>query len=246
VANFVTHRVWAQGPDGQIQKLIENHFVEYKSYRGTTEKHLDFETIIPPPFIIKQTQSGSCSDRGAYLLAVLSGEVDYQQRYDKMIGRQESESVETAIRRFFRENPEYEKFGGLQRQCLEETGLKDWYAWNNQYWETKWNACEGKIGHVLTHDGTSRMEFTLDTAWSVPRLIWAKLAEMFPEIVFEIAFLDEGWNFAGSAFFNGRDEEDGFEYYTPDPQCRHWRNFFQKVYGREYIRFDEADASCGE
>ena len=90
------------------------------------------------------------------------------------------------------------------------------------------------------------MEFTFDTAWSVPEPVWAELADLFPEIVFEIVFFDEGWNFAGGGFFNSRDEEDGFEYHTPNSQHRRWRDFFQKVYAREHIPFDEADASGGK
>ena len=210
------------------------------------KRHLDFKTIITPPEIVNQTQSGSCSNRGAYLLRVLSGKIDYPERYDKMIGRQEGESVEMAIRRFLRENPEYEKFGSLQLQCLEETGFIDWYEWNNQHWGTKWNACEGDIEHVLTHEGASLMEFTFDTAWSVPEPVWAQLAEMFPEIVFRIVFFDEGWIFAGGGYFNSREEPDGFEYSDPSAKDPRWRNFYYTVYQKPYeLIQDEGQSASG-
>jgi hypothetical protein len=240
------HRVFAQGPKDQIQKLSENHFTEYENYQGTIEKHLNFETIIPSPDIVRQTQSGSSANLGAYLLDVLSGEADYQEKYDSKIGRQGNESAEAAIERFFKENPECQDFGRLQRQCLKGTGVVDWYDWNILHWGTKWNACEGKIESVFTHEGISVMEFTFETAWSVPEPVWVKLAEMFPDVVFRFVFFDEGWNFAGDGCFNSQDEPDGFEYYTPDDKEPRWRYFYFSVYHEPCeVAWDGQESSPG-
>jgi hypothetical protein len=242
------HRAWAQGPEEQIRKLIENRFTEYKNGRGGTDKHLDFEKIIPSPDIVRQTESGSSANFGAYLLQVLSGELYYEKKYDEGIGRQAEERADDAIRRFLKENPEYEKFGQAKLQCLEKTGFASWYEWNTHHWGTKWNACEGEIEHVLTHEGVSHMEFTLETAWSVPEPVWTKLAGIFPDVVFEIAAFDEGWVFAAQGIFNGPDDQEGFEFFYPYSKRKRWRDFYEKVYGHEYLLDDggEQSASSGE
>jgi hypothetical protein len=249
VPNYVTHRAWAQGSQAQMQRLIQNHFTQDQGSAGSVKKYLDFETIIPSSNVVRQTQSGSCPDFGARLLEILSGKSDYEEGYDAAIGRQEGEEPETAIRRFLKEHPEYEKFGRFQLQCLEETGYKDWYDWNTKHWGTKWNACEGEIVFNITHDGETLMEFTFDTAWSVPEPIWRKLAELFPDVVFEIAFFDESWIFAGRGNFNSPGEQDGFDYYDNlSPQNYLHRSLYHKVYGREYIPYadEELSASGGD
>jgi hypothetical protein len=228
------HRVWAEGTESQIRKLIENYFSEYRTNTGYREKQPDFEKIIPPPEVVKQTESSFAANLGALLLEVLSGTAAYCARHDKTIGRQAGEDASTAIRRFFKENPGVEELGRFQLQCLEETGFTDWYGWNIKHWGTKWDAYGGGIESLVTYDGVSFLEFTLETAGSVPEPVFIKLSGLFPDIVFKISFFAECWVFAGDAVFNEGSEACGFEYFNPDRKADSSRRFYEKVYGREY------------
>jgi hypothetical protein len=229
-----------------LRTFCESCFREEKKSDGVVGKCLDFEKIIPSPEIVKQTISGSCSNMGADLLRVLAGEEAYDERYDRKIGRQEGEEVNESIKRFFKENPKFEKYGRLQLQCLEETGFIDWYAWNTHHWGTKWNACEGEISYFTAHDGTAIMEFTFDTAWSVPKPIWDKLPGLFPDIVFKMFFFEEGWSFAGEGTFNKPDSSNGFVYYSPNPKGKAWRDLYEIVYGKPYQAWDGDDPETQE
>jgi hypothetical protein len=240
VPNHVTHRVWAKGPEGRIQKLIDDCFSEYTTDEGFMAKQPDFEKIIPSPEIIRQIESGSKADLGVRLLRVLASGNECSGVDDLAIGRQEAEETAVAIKRFFKEKPDVEKYGRLQIQCLAETGFVNWRGWSNCHWGTKWNAFDGKIEHLAASEGFSELEFTLVTAWSVPEPVFVKLAGFFPDVVFTMAFFDEGLVFAGEGCFNDPDKKDGFGYITPDFECDRSKRLYESVYGHEYRdRVDE-------
>jgi hypothetical protein len=239
VPNYITHRVWAKGPESQVQKLIDGCFSEYRTDDGIRAKQPDFERIISSPEIVRQTESGSRANLGARLLRVLAGVSECSEEDGQAIGRQEAEEATVAIKRFFKEKPDVEKFGRLQLQCLEETGFSDWYGWNIEHWGTKWNALDGKIENLTAFKDFSELEFTLATAWSVPEPVWEKLAQVFPNVVFTMAFFDEGLVFAGEGCFNDPDGKDGFDYITPDFDCEHSRRLYEIVYGHEYHDWED-------
>ena len=67
------------------------------------------------------------------------------------------------------------------------------YAWCNQNWDTKWNACDVSIN--LYEEGVSRVYF--NTAWSPPVNVIKKLAEQFPAVLFELYYEEPGCCFKG-------------------------------------------------
>jgi hypothetical protein len=233
VTNYITHRVWAKGPEGRIQKLIDDCFSKYIAYTGFTEKQPDFEKIIPRPEAVKQTRLGFRADLGARLLRVLARESEYDEEDDRAIGRQEAEEVDVAIKHFFKKNPEIEKYGRAQLRCLAETGFADWSGWNLRHWGTKWNAFDGKIEYRTAFKGFSEMEFKLKTAVSVPEPVFTKLARLFPDVVFKIAFFGEHWMLAGEGSFNNPGEEDGFNHFAPDLERERGQSLYKAVYGHE-------------
>jgi hypothetical protein len=164
------------------------------------------------------------------------------------IKRQQEEEATQAIKRFFKENPEFEQLGRLQIQCLKETGFIDWYDWNLHHWGTKWNASEGEIFFSTTHDGISLMEFKFDTAWCVSEQIWDKLVGLFPNVAFKTVFFEEAWAFAGDGTFNVEGERSGLVDYQPNPKEKKWRDFYEIVYQRPYRAWydEEPDAQEGE
>jgi hypothetical protein len=237
MAEYITQRVRAVGPRKLIQKLIDDHFVERASHGSLTEKHFDFETVIPQPAIVRQAEPCSRADLGAFLLRVLASGGAWDEDYAWPIGRGEPEETNAAIRHFLEEKPDFEKFGRLQLQCLAETGFIDWQGWNSCHWGTKWNASGGKIEHVRAVMGLYEMEFTLQTALSVAEPVWVRLAQLFPRIVFRISIFEAGWVFAGKGTFNRLGDKNGFEYLTPEERSARGQELYRKVFGREYRGF---------
>jgi hypothetical protein len=76
-------------------------------------------------------------------------------------------------------------------EAFEQTGAANWYDWANMNWGTKWNACDFKV--IIEEPG--RYECRFETAWCPPEPVYVKLAEMFPELCFEINGWDDQLNF---------------------------------------------------
>lgn len=66
---------------------------------------------------------------------------------------------------------------------------KDLYYWCIENWGTKWDA----YGVYCEYGGGSELGLFFRTAWSTPKPIFDKLAEMFPELTITIDFADENW-----------------------------------------------------
>ena len=75
-----------------------------------------------------------------------------------------------------------------------------WYRWSIRNWCTKWNSYHFK----MIADEQKRLEFTFDTAWNFPELVFVALAARFPKLMFDCACFDDGWSYAGMGQFNGR------------------------------------------
>jgi hypothetical protein len=81
----------------------------------------------------------------------------------------------------------------------------------------------------------------------VPEPIWEKLAELFPDITFKTVFFEESWMFAGEGVFNEAGKPNGLVYYKPNPKEKKWRDFYESVYDRPYLAWDdeETDEQAG-
>ena len=80
------------------------------------------------------------------------------------------------------------------------------YGWRKKYWETGSNASELNITSI------DPVEFSFETAWSFPKPIFEKLAELYSDLSFYCACYDEGRNFAGKGYFNPKGNEPTFDY----------------------------------
>jgi len=60
----------------------------------------------------------------------------------------------------------------------------NWYDWHCKHWGTKWNACSCDLDR-------KNNAFTFDTAWSLPVPVLSAMSKMFPELVFDIDWIEE-------------------------------------------------------
>ncbi len=194
--NHVSHIVTVTGPAAEIARFKTKCF---RAQRDETDIGFDFETLIPTPAIIKQTESSSNVDTGLALLGqshlkphlfggnsledmlswpwvVVQGLKTVDELRDYLMRNNGAAAIEAAK---------------IAIQAQKETGHISWYEWNIANWGTKWNS----YSFDITRDEPELLEFRFDTAWNTPEPIWEKLAEEFPTLRFEVIGYDEGSNF---------------------------------------------------
>lgn len=70
---------------------------------------------------------------------------------------------------------------------------KDWYNWNITNWGVKWEAGEVSFAENLTST-TPSLDYSFNTAWSIPEAIFTALCEQHPELDFAFESEEEqGW-----------------------------------------------------
>jgi hypothetical protein len=98
-------------------------------------------------------------------------------------------------------SPEYKAWVANCKRLVEAYGADNWYDWHIQNWGTKWNTYDNCI-----HDDNN---VSFQTAWSLPDPIFAKMAEMYPSMTFNIECVEEGGFFAGTILISeGKVKED--------------------------------------
>lgn len=107
-------------------------------------------------------------------------------------------------------------FGSLPRDGYNHGGY-DWCCVN---WGTKWNACDALVD--IDRHGES-MTIEMDTAWSPPIPVIAKMAEMFPKLSVHLNYEEPGMCFAGNASFCKGKCTEAQEYRTePEEDEEEW------------------------
>jgi hypothetical protein len=79
-------------------------------------------------------------------------------------------------------------------QIIPTTGEADWYSWGIKNWGTKWNATDSYV--------SDSGDVCFNTAWSPPIPVIRKLAELFPDLIFELEWTIEGNEGRGIEVFN--------------------------------------------
>lgn len=76
----------------------------------------------------------------------------------------------------------------------------NWYDWSINNWGTKWNSYEYEMLGLKPDS----FKFAFQTAWSMPKPVFDVLAEIYPNLKFEINYADEdiGHN-AGTILIEG-------------------------------------------
>lgn len=84
-----------------------------------------------------------------------------------------------------------------------EPNAEDWYDWRIKNWGTKWN---GDIYDIKINEGELIVNFA--SAWSPPTHWLQKVARIFPDLHFELTYMETGIWFAGLCIAEGEDFED--------------------------------------
>jgi hypothetical protein len=88
---------------------------------------------------------------------------------------------------------------------IAKYGYDNWYDWRFENWGSKWDAQEPYI-----EEDENGLTINFDTAWS-PAIPYIKqVALMFPDLIFDLYFMETGEWFAGRVFAKGEEVEEQY------------------------------------
>jgi hypothetical protein len=199
--NWCSNNIVLTGPVEEIAR-----FTQTCIRRGEEgESYFDFNSLIPMPAILQDTEAASPADDG---LSVL-GRDDLAwmpQSPEERLKHWKVSDMEELKQKI---GPEALEKARQSIEAFEQTGAPNWYAWANMNWGTKWNASDFRV----VREEPGQYECRFETAWSPPEPVYTKLAEMFPTLCFEIFGWDDQLNFDFRA--TGRDGAFNIQYDDP-------------------------------
>jgi Ferredoxin-like domain in Api92-like protein len=208
--NHVTQQLSIHGADAP--KVIERI--------AGTESTFDFNKVIPMPQELNIAESSD----GLMGLAAISGRCDEYLSYQWVIEMGIRTPAEFAAY-LERERPLSIELGRKYLSNQQRFGHATWYEWCTENWGTKWNAYSVSAPELLS----DRATIQFDTAWSPAIPVIVRLSAQFPSVELTLRYFDEGWNFAGEAFFEaGRCADECFAPDEIDPRTRF---VYEEVYG---------------
>ena len=80
-----------------------------------------------------------------------------------------------------------------QERLLDLYGATSWWDWCVTHWGTKW----GPVDSTCYGKDDSSYSVSFDTAWSPPEGAILKMSELFPDLIFVLAFEETGMDFQG-------------------------------------------------
>jgi hypothetical protein len=84
-------------------------------------------------------------------------------------------------------------------------GYDNWYDWRFENWGSKWDAQESYIT-----EEEELLTINFDTAWSPAIPYITQVAKMFPDLIFDLYFMETGEWFAGRVFAKGEEVNEQY------------------------------------
>jgi len=221
--NHVTHRIFVPA---ECVSIIKQYF--------NKDNQFDASLITPMPEILVDTSEGTVSDSAKHIMKHNSA-IAIVKNNDIPVHHQIKNNSNSAhILRMTQS--EYDEIYKIIN-AYKETGYHTWYEWCNKHWGTKWGFYNTEIQSTVSikeNELSKGMEFTCQTAWSVPDPLFKTLAECHPELQLVGICFDEGWNFAGA--YKIQNGQYGYTDVEPTDE------FYEAVYGYEpYREKDDED-----
>lgn len=213
---------------------MPNHVTQQLSIVGTdaltliehiagAESAFDFNKVIPMPEELNIAESSD----GSMGLAALSGNCDAYLSYPWVKEKGIRTPAEFAA--FVeRERPLAIDLAQKYLSNQQKFGHATWYGWCNGNWGTKWNAYSVDEPKFLL----DRTALRFNTAWTPAIPVIVRLSELFPSAELTLRYFDEGWSFAGEAFFKvGRCVDECF---APGKTDLRTGFVYREVYGHDF------------
>ena len=207
--NWVEHRLAITGNQDSLDKLKELMAKPYTTFsqdwktnevsQGESKGVFQLWNIVSP------------TDLASYF-GFKSDELHAEEMKNRGKSNDEDEDIETVITTIKEALAEPFDVQEMVREFQESLEVgQDWYHWNIREWGTKW-----EISNASYESSPNRLVYSFCSAWSPPVSAIGRLAEMFPDLVFTVRFLDEGDNFAGEIHW-----ESGEQVFDTDLAINH-------------------------
>jgi hypothetical protein len=102
---------------------------------------------------------------------------------------------------------------------IAKYGSDNWYDWTLRNWGTKWGAYDTGEWEVNDNHpcGNTTATINYNTAWSPANAFFEKASLLFPTLVFDTEYADEGGGFVGAtSFANGEIGDHDYEWDSPE------------------------------
>ena len=218
--NHVENIITLKGDEQRIREMLEA-IQNDELGLGT----VDFYKIIPMPESLN-IESGSRTDRGLKAYSDFIDVYVFSRNAEEALNALQNiprESENAFLRKRSDVKADEWELGKTAWNNVQNYGASTWYEWCTNNWGTKWNA----YGYDEGTDYSASGNLHFQTAWSAPHPVIKKLAQMYPDIIFEHEWADEdiGANCGRKIYSNGEcteeyypeSEKDGIEF-----ACRIW------------------------
>jgi hypothetical protein len=88
---------------------------------------------------------------------------------------------------------------------IAKYGYDNWYFWRLENWGSKWDAQEPYV-----EEDENGLTINFDTAWSPPIPYIRQVARMFPDLIFDLYFMETGEWFAGRVTAHNKEVEEQY------------------------------------
>lgn len=175
--NYCTNYLGVHGPTDDVRRFHAGLLVD----KDSEETNSICQTYWPMPEILHGTHSPDLASPempASWTEALASGEIT-QERYDALSAERRSEYAQN-------------------QQALAETGYTNWYSWAHDNWGTKWPDCDTLHSGSWDHnDGTVEYRYNFQTPWGPCDTAISNISTLFPTLVFDLTYSEEGMCFAG-------------------------------------------------
>lgn len=152
----------------QTNKELKDFLTAIKSNKEV----IDFNSIVPMPISIKNTEEGSKSNNALGYYLTLQNQLDKVKEFCPFF------NMEQCLQQYNKD--ELLQIGETLYNNFCNYNAFTWYDWSHKNWGTKWNAYHTELSE--TTDTSASIYFTTNYT-SVEKLI-SKLVELYPNIEF--------------------------------------------------------------
>lgn len=222
--NHVTTKMTVSGPTHYLKAFQEACLVPNES----GDLCFDFNSLIPMPECLRQSDSSSLSRNGFFILSALVNPLllteNAKTRLAGLSIEAESRFRQSALD-YLDKNPDVRELGYQALKNYIETGYTDWYQWSIDHWGTKWNSYDFEFLGYQEGKSVDLLVVRFNTAWSFPEPVLIEACRVNPKLHFSCVSFDDMWNFAGR--FSSSQEK---KFIKEQPT----KTLYHLVYGKEY------------
>lgn len=155
------------------------NFLQSIRCKDDEERVIDFNTIIPMPQDLRDTECSSRVSNAIEYFLYKENRTDKIQKFNNCtININFMKSLDSKEEN---ERNEIYNLGKKYVELYEKYGYHNWYDWSLAHWGTKWNAYDTYI----EVEGNTYASICFTTAWSDVTELMEKLAKQNPNIDFE-------------------------------------------------------------